>query len=119
MVWQQQSQDRHQYTMDDAPRTAWQSTYVYEPKMVKSGGSSFKGAVDIASLIFSTFVAFIAYHEMGKISFVENLPLAARYLVLGCTSIVFFIATARLTYTRSFRVLAGFGIFAFGIILFF
>lgn len=113
MAWQQQSQNRHQYSMDGDSRTAWQSSHVYVPSRRKDRGLSPKQTMDIISFVLAVFAAFVAYHQVARADFAADLPSAVRYAVLGGTVVLSFITAAMITYAKFFRAVLGIGMVVF------
>lgn len=122
MAWEQQSQYRHQYSLEGSRSMAWQPTAVYRPDrptQKKGEESSFGGMLDTVSMLLALFAAFIVYHEVGKIHFVAHLSSGIRPVILWGAAGFTFLSTAILASTRIVRVLMGLGISLFCAALFF
>jgi len=74
---------------------------------------SFDEMLNIVSMFLALFVAFIVYHEVGKIGFVAHLSSGVRHVLVDGASVFSFVVAAMLAATKVFRLLMSIGIVMF------
>lgn len=120
MAWKRKTQFVHQYSTDGSSNMVWQPAMVYESNKPKGKSLSFDRVLNLVSFLLALAAAFVTYHQVGMMSYVEHLSSGTRQLLSGCSAALVMILAIIICTRQSFRLLLGVGvtIFCAGLLIF-